>query len=34
MNAMTMIKWLAITIVFAIPVVLTIASGISMPAYL
>jgi hypothetical protein len=34
MNATTMIKWLAITTVLAIPVMLTIASGLSMPAYL
>jgi hypothetical protein len=34
MNAMNMIKWLAVAAMIAIPAALTIASGIPFPAYL
>jgi hypothetical protein len=34
MNPMNMIKWLAIAAMITIPVALTIASGLPIPAYL
>ena len=33
MNAMSMVKWLAIAVVVTIPIVLTFVSGLPMPAY-
>ena len=33
MNAASVMKWLTITVLVAVPVLLTIASGIPMPAY-
>jgi hypothetical protein len=33
MNASNLIKWLTITVLIAAPFLLTIASGIPMPAY-
>jgi len=34
MNPMNMIKWLAIAAMITIPVALTVASGLPIPAYL
>lgn len=34
MSTSVIVKWLTITVLVAVPILLTIASGIPMPAYL